>query len=80
MPARASRADVVRELEMIRDGGGQSGDQNFEQYLRCEKLQESSKVVGSAVAVVIAREQTGAFTARTHTPLPSPPGWLPPPI
>lgn len=80
MARQSDRSAVVRELEALRDGGGQLGDTTFEAYLRCEKLQESSRVVGSAAGRMLDRGAASAFTARTHTPLPSPPGWLPPPI
>lgn len=80
MPRLSKRDRVIRELQQLAEAPDSRQDPAYQRFLGSAELQQASAVLGRAVDVLRSSGANGAFTAVTHTPLPAPPGWLPPPI
>lgn len=79
MTRERATGEILRALLKEREKSAPDRDPELERFLICPELQRASALLATAVGALGARGQT-AFTATTHTPLPAPPGWLPPPI
>lgn len=85
--ASPSMAEVLAALEEVeRTAGADDPDEpdplNIKRFLTCPEpgLQQASAMVGEAVQGGLRPRVHSAFRAGTYTPLPPPPGFLPPPV